>query len=169
MPQPCLLSGVEHEAALFSGTVEVMEHLQSLLRIQLHAFGTQCGEVGDQVSAGAGKVGARLLNVLLLHGDREILLLHDAVAARGLVQQHLVVLFPVHIQTVVSHGHEDSFFKVPLIDAVVVDGDFGGGPAVQTVQQLGVGQEHAFLILAAGNEIVDVGEAVHLRVLVPDE
>ena len=89
--------------------------------------------MGDQVSAGSGEVGPGLGHILLLHGDRDIFLLHNAIAARGFVQKHLVILLAVVVQAIALHGHEDRGLQVLLVDPVVVDGDFGSGPAVQRV------------------------------------
>ena len=167
VPLPCHRPGVEAEAALLTGTVEIVEDLQPLRGVQFHTLSSKRGEVGSQVRARPGEVGTGLVHVLLLDRNGDILLLRNAVAPHGLVQEHLIIFLPVLVQVIVPQRHKDRVFKIPFIDTVVVDGDLGGGSAVQAVQQLGVSQEHGLLVLPAGHKIVDVGESVHLGEGVP--
>ena len=114
----------------------------------------------NQVGSHTRKVGAGLLDVLLHHGDGDILLLGNAVGSGGLVQQHLVVLPAVLIPEIPLHGHEDGRFKGGAILPAVVDGDFRHRAGIQGIEQLRIGEEHGFLVLPAGYQVVDVRKAV---------
>ena len=61
--------------------------------------------MGDQISANTGKVSAGFLNIFFGNGDRNIFLLHNAVCARDLVKQHLIVFPAVHIAGIAPHRH----------------------------------------------------------------
>ena len=123
--------------------------------------------MGNQISPHAGKVGAGLLDVLLHHGDGDILLLGNAVGSGSLIHQHLVVLLTVLIPEIPLHGHEDRCLKVGFIHTAVIDGDFRHRTGIQGIEQLRIGEEHGFLVLAAGHQIVDVAEFIGFGELVP--
>ena len=125
--------------------------------------------MGAEICAGAGKVGTSLFYVLFEHRDGDVLLLNDAVALHRLVQQHPVIFPAINIPRVPAQRHKDVLLKVDPVQAAVVDRDLRGCPGIQTVQQLGIHEKHGFLVCAAGDEVVDVREAVHFGVLVPDE
>ena len=166
MAFPRHIPRVEAEIHLLAGAVEVMQDAQSLGGVQLRTLGAEGGKVRNKISAGAGKICASFLHILFHHGDGDILLLDDAIALRGLVHEHLVILLAVHIPLIPAQGHEDGLLKVHAIEAAVVDRNLGGRPGVQAVQRLGISQKHGLLICAAGHKIVDVREAVHLGKLV---
>ena len=161
------LTGVEHKLGFLALAVEVVQDTQALGGVQLHALGAKGRKVGNQVGPHTGKVGAGLLDVLLHHGDGDILLLHNAVGPSGLIQQHLVVFPPVLIPEIPLHGHEDGRFKVGLVHTAVIDGDFRHRAGIQGIEQLRIGEEHGFLVLAAGHQIVDVAEFIGFGELVP--
>ena len=154
------LAGVENKLGFFALAVEVVQDTQALGGVQLHALGTQGRKVGNEVGSHAGKVGAGLLDVLLYHGDGDILFLHNAVGSGGFIQQHLVILPTVLVPEIPLYGHEDGCFKVCLVQAAVVDGDFRHRAGVQGIEQLRVGEKHGFLVLPAGYQVVDVRKAV---------
>ena len=153
-------AGIEHKLGFLALAVEVVQDTQALGGVQLHTLGTQGRKVGNEVGPHAGKVGAGLLNVLLHHGDGDIFFLHNAVGPGGLIQQHLVILPTVLVPEIPLYGHEDGRFKVGLVQAAVVDGDFRHRAGVQGIEQLRVGEEHGFLVLPAGYQVVDVRKAV---------
>ena len=161
------LAGIENKFGFLALAVEVVQDTQALGGVQLHALGAKGRKVGNQVGPHAGKVGAGLLDVLLHHGDGDILLLGNAVGSGGLIQQHLVVLLTVLIPEIPLHGHEDGRFKVGLIHTAVIDGDFRHRAGIQGIEQLRVGEEHGFLVLPAGHQIVDVAEFIGFGELVP--
>ena len=154
---------------LFADTVEIVQDAQALGGIQLCTLGAEGGKVGAEICAGAGKVGTSLFYVLFEHRDGDVLLLNDAVALHRLVQQHLVVFPAVDVPCIPAQRHEDVLLKVDPVQAAVVDCDLRGSPGIQTVQQLGIHEKHGLLICAAGDEVVDVREAVHFGVLAADE
>ena len=93
-------------------------------------------------------------------GNGEIPLLHDTAGGVGdFVQQHLVVLLPVYVQIVALHGEQDGLLEPLAVDVLVLDGQLGGGPGVQGIQQIRIAEEHGGFVLLAGNGIVDVREA----------
>ena len=161
------LAGVEHKLGFLASAVEVVQDTQAFGGVQLHALGAKGRKMGNQVGSHTGKVGAGLLDVLLHHGDGDILLLGNAVGSGGLVQQHLVIFPPVLIPEIPLHGHEDGRFKGGLIHTAVIDGDFRHRAGIQGIEQLRVGEEHGFLILPAGHQIVDVAEFIGFGELVP--
>ena len=122
--------------------------------------------MGRQIRTDSGEIRSRFLNVFLTHGDGHILFLCDAVCSSCLIQEHIVVLHAVTVQSVTLHRHENGILKIRLVQPMVVDRDLRGCTAIQTIQKLRVGQEHAFLILSACHHIVDVAELVGLGKLV---
>ena len=161
------LTGIENKLGFLALAVEVVQDTQALGGVQLHALGAKGRKVGNQVGPHTGKIGAGLLNVLLHHGDGDILLLHNAVGSGGFIQQHLVVFPAVLIPEIPLHGHEDGRFKVGLIHTAVIDGDFRHRTGIQGIEQLRIGEKHGFLILPAGHQIVDVAEFIGFGELVP--
>ena len=118
-----------------------------------------------QVGTNAGEVRSCFLHVLSGYRDRQVFLLHDTVCARSLVQQHLVIFLAVLVQSVLLHRHQNGFFKAGAVLTMIVNRQFGSRPAVQTVQQFRIGQEHTFLILAGGHQIVNIRKPIHLSEL----
>ena len=57
----------------------------------------------NQVCAHTGKIIPRFLNILFADGNRHILVLYDRVRSRRFVEQHLIVLLAVLIQSVLRH------------------------------------------------------------------
>ena len=163
-----LFIDVHLEGSLIAGAVEVVKDTQSLYCIECNALGTEPREMGRQIRTDSGEIRSRFLNVFLAHGDGHILFLCDAVGSGCLIQEHIVVLHAVTVQSVTLHGHENGVLKIRLVQSVVVNRDLRGCAAIQTVQKLRVGQEHAFLILSACHHIVDVAELVGLGKLVSD-
>ena len=161
------LAGIEHKLGFLALAVEVVQDTQALGGVQLHALGAKGRKVGNQVGSHTRKIGAGLLNILLHHGDGDILFLHNAVGSGGFIQQHLVILPSVLVPEVPLYGHEDGRFKVCFVQAAVVDGDFRHRAGIQGIEQLRVGEEHGFLILPAGHQIVDVAEFIGFGELVP--
>ena len=160
---------VKVKVYLFADAVKVVQDAQAFGDIQLCTLGAEGGEVGAEICAGAGKVGPSLFYVLFEHRDGDVLLLNDAVALHRLVQQHPVVFPAVDVPRIPAQRHEDVLLKVDPVQAAVVDCDLCGSPGIQTVQQLGILEKHGLLICAAGDEVVDVREAVHLGILAADE
>ena len=144
---------------LLAGAVEVVEHPQALHRVQLLAVGVQMIQPGGHIVYHPVKEGAGLFHALAVDGQGDIPLLGHAVGGVGdLVHEHGVVLGPVAVQRVILPGQQDLPFKVLPVDPLIVDGDLGGGPSIQRVEQLGVVQEHGRLVLFGCDGVVDVAE-----------
>ena len=153
---------VKVKGRFFTLTVEIVEHPQLFGGIQFGTLGAEGGEMGNQVCAHTGKVGAGFFDVFLADRHRDILLLNDAVGAGGLVKQHLIVFPAVHIAGIAPHGHQDRLLKICPVQPAVVDGDLRCRPGIQTVQQLRIGKEHLLLVLTACHKVVDVGKLIGL-------
>ena len=168
MPQTRLPVHIKRECRLITGAIKVVENAQPLNGVQGHTLGTQIGEMSGQIRSDSRKICPRFLNVLLGHGDGNILFLRDSVCSGRFVQEHIVILFAVFIQPVLLHGHQDGFLKIRPVHSVVIDSDLRGSSAVQTVQKLRVCQKHALFILTACHQIVDVRESEGLGELIPN-
>ena len=149
---------------LLPGAVEVVEHPQALHRVQFLAVGVQMIQPGGHIVYHPVKEGAGLFHALAVDGQGDIPLLGHAVGGVGdLVHEHGVVFGPVAVQRVVPPWKQDLPFKVLTVDPLVVDGDLGGRPGVQRVEQLGVVQEHGRLVLFGCDGVVNVAEPQGLR------
>ena len=96
---------VEIKRRFLTGTVKIMQHTQAFCCRQFHTLGTKCRKMYRQVGTNAGEVRSCLLHVLSCYRNRQVLLLHDSVCARSLVQQHLVIFLAVLVQSVLLHRH----------------------------------------------------------------
>ena len=157
---------VEAELRFFTGTVKVVENAEPFIRLQLHALTAESPEVGDQVSSHTGKVVSRFLYILLAYRNGDIFLLNDRVCAGRLFKKHPVIFLTVLVKSIALQGEKNGFLKVCTIQTAVVNGDLGGCAAVKAVEQFRIFKEHSFLILSAGNGIVDVAELVGLGELI---
>ena len=152
------------EGILLPGTIEVVEDAQPLPGVQLFALGAKSRKVGGQVCPHSGEIGAGLLHIFLGYGEGQVLLLHNPVGSRGLVQEHLVVLLAVLVPEIPPQGHENGILKVGFVQPPVVDGQLSGCARIQRVEQLRIGEEHALLVLPAGHPVIDVRKLESLGV-----
>ena len=120
----------------------------------------------DQVCAHTGKVIPRFLKVFLGDGNGHILILHNGVCPRCLVEQHLVIFLAVFIQTVLRHRDQDGLLKIYFIEPAVIDRDFRGSSAVEGIEKLRVFQKHRFFVVPARHSVIDVLKFECLSVLV---
>ena len=157
---------VEVKRRFLTGTVKIMQHTQAFCCRQFHTLGTERCKMCRQVSANAGEIRSRLIHIFSCYRNRQVLLLHDTVCARSLIQQHLVIFLAVLVQSVLLHRHQNGFFKAGAALTMVINRQFGSRAAVQTVQQFRIGQEHTLLILAGGHQIVNIRKPIHLGELV---
>ena len=134
MPLAHHILRVKVKGRFFTLTVEIVEHPQLFGGVQLGTLGAEGGEMGNQVCAHTGKVGAGFFDVLFADRHRDIFLLNDAVGAGGLVQQHLIVFPAVHIAGIAPHGHQDRLLEIRPVQPAVVDGDLRCRSGIQTVQ-----------------------------------
>ena len=146
---------------------KVPQQAQSVGRGQLRRHRAELGQVGDQVSADAGEVGAGLVDVPLDDADGQIPLPHHAVAGAGnLGAQHLVEFLAVMVEDVAVQRQQNRPLKIFLVDAAVVDGDLGRCAGVQRVEQGAVVEEHCHLVIFVRDGVVDVGEGPAFAVLI---
>ena len=144
---------------LLPGAVEVVEHPQALHCVQFLAVGVQMVQPGGHIVYHPVKECAGLLHALAVDGQGDIPLLGHAVGGVGdLVHEYGIVLCPSAIQKISLGWDEDLLLKIVAVDPLVVDGDLGGGPGIQRVEQLGVVQEHGRLVLFVCDGVVDVAE-----------
>ena len=122
--------------------------------------------MGNQVSTHTGKVVSRFLHILLAHRNGDVLLLNDSVCAGRFFKKHPVIFLTVLVKSIALQGEKNGFFKVCTVQTAVVNGDLGGCTAVKAVEQLRILKEHCFLILTAGDSIVDVAELIGLGKLI---
>ena len=98
---------VEGEGGFLPHAEEVMEQAQTLVEGDFPYAGIYTTEASGQVSSHAGEEGASLLDAALGHGHGDVLLLHQIVAAAGLVQQKVVVLAAHIVATILPVGHQE--------------------------------------------------------------
>ena len=149
---------IEPEVYFLAAAVEVMEDAQLLGCIHFGGLGTQSRKPGGQFRSHTGEVGSCFCDVLFADGYRDILLLDNAVACGGLVHDDIVILPPEAVKIVTLQFHQYRFFKVFPVEVPVVDGDFCGSTAVQTIYQSGIGQKHLPLGGFRCHHVIDVGE-----------
>ena len=89
-----------------------MKDTQPLVCFKLHALAAEPAEVGNQISAYTGKVGAGVLYILFADGNRHILILHNGVCPRRFLQQDFIVFLPIFVKTVALHRDKNVFLKV---------------------------------------------------------
>lgn len=83
-----------------------------------------------------------------------------------LFKKHPVIFLTVLVKSIALQREKNGFLKIRTVQATVVDGDFGGCAAVKAVEQFRILKEHCFLVLTAGDGIVDVTELVGLGELI---
>ena len=155
---------IESEIDFLAAAVEIMKHTELFCGIHFRDLGSQSGKAGGQLCAHTGKVGSGILNILFTDRYRNILLLNDAVTARGLAHDDIVVLHTVVIQIVIFQLHQNRIRKVFSIEMPVVQGDLGGSTAVQTVNQRCIRQKQLLLCFLRCHHIVDVRELKSLGI-----
>ena len=101
---------------------------------------------------------------LPIYGDGQKLVLAEGIGAADLVRQHLVVLVPVAVQAILCMRNPALPADGGTAHAVVVNGELGGGSAVQAVEQRGVVHEHGLLVIQGSHGVVDVLELKGLGV-----
>ena len=162
-----VLAQVEVECGRLARLEEIPQQPQPVGRGQLRRHRAELGQVGDQVSADAGEVGAGLVDVPLDDADGQVALPHHAVAgAGGLGAQHLVEFLAVMVEGVTAQRQQHRPFKGFLVDTTVVDGDLGRCAGIKRVEQGTVVKEHRHFVVLVGDGVVDVGEGPAFGILV---
>ena len=117
---------IELRRSLFPGLEKVAENMQTLVQRQLTCHRGKLRQVCYKVGSHAGEIAAGLVWIALYHADGQIALPHNAVAGAGdLCGQHLVEFVAVFVQTIILVGQQDAALELGLIDAAVVNRDFG--------------------------------------------
>ena len=167
LASPGFLMDIELGCRRVRRAEEVAEDPQALIEGKFLRHRGQCRQLGGQIGADAGKVGAGFLDIALDYADGKITFPDDAVVALGdLGAQHLVEFLPVVVQAVILERQQNGPLEFFLVDPPVVQSDLGRSTGVQCIEQVAVVQEHCRLIFFAGNGIVDVGERPGLGELV---
>ncbi len=149
-----------------------MEDPQALMVVQGLGPAVQLAEALGQVNVHPLEKGAGLVNTLSRHGDCNVFILNEIVALQRLLGEDAVILLAVAVQLVPLQAHEDTVLEVRTVETAVVDGDFGGGPGRQAVENAAVGQKHFLLVLMGRHGVVDVRKpprpAVPIAASLPD-
>ena len=98
---------IEGEGGFLSHTEEVMEQAQALVEGDFPYTRIHAAQASGQVGAHAGEEGASLLDTVLGNGHGDVLLLHQIVAAAGLVQQNVVVFAAHVVAAILPVGHQE--------------------------------------------------------------
>ena len=163
---------VELKVPFLAGPEEVMEDPQALVVVQGLGPAVQLAKALGQVNVHPLEKGAGLVDAFPGNGDRDVLVLNEIVALQRLFGEDAVVLLAVAVQLVPFQPHEDAVLEVSAIETAVVDGDFGGGPGGQAVENAAVGQKHFLLVLMGRHGVVDVRKpprpAVPIAASLPD-
>ena len=106
---------IKVERGFLVHTVKVVEDTQPFISFQLHAFAAEPAKVGDQVSAHTGKIIPCVLNILLVDGNRYILILHDSICSRRFLQKDFVIFLTVFIEAVAFHRDKNVVLKIQSV------------------------------------------------------
>jgi len=125
---------VEPERRFFAGPEKVMQEPQPVGAGNGIRPGIQPPETGRQVGIHATEIRAGLLDFAQADGERDILFLHQVVTLSSFVQDDLVVLAAIVVQTVAALRHEHRALEVNRIQAAVDDRDFRGRVCWQRIE-----------------------------------
>ena len=132
-----VLSQVEGKGRRLRALKEIPEQLQPGGGVQFPPHRGKLRQVIDEVRTYTGEIGAGFIDIPLGYRDGDIAVLHDAVVGAGnLGEQHFIVLPAEMVQVILPHGEQQGFLELRLVDPPVVDGDFGAGPGIQSVEEL---------------------------------
>ena len=169
LPALGMFVDIELCCSLFPCFEKVAENVQALGQRQLLRHREKLGKVCHQIRADAGKIAAGFICIAFYHAHGQVAFPHDAVAGAGdLCGQHPVEFVSVFVQAVIPVGQQDAALELGLVDAAVINRDFGRCAGVESVEQFRVVKEHGRFVLFAGDSIVDVGERPCFGILVAD-
>ena len=106
---------VKVEDLFLTGTKEVMEQAQALVDVDLADGGVEPRKAVCEVCMDAVEKRPRLLNVLFLRRDRDVLLLNEVIAVRRLIRQKVFVLGAVLVLPVALIVQHEGAAERPLI------------------------------------------------------
>ena len=157
---------IQLELRFFTHAVEIMKDAEPLHSVQFLAAGVHVIESGSHIIDCTVKKSTGFLDIFLMRRQGDITLLYHAVGGVGhLIQQHRIVLCPSAVQKISLGWDEDLLFKVAVVQALIVDGDFCSRAGIQRVQQFGITEKHRRLVLFGCNGVVDIAESQRLRIL----
>ena len=126
LPAPGVFVDLELRRGQFPCLEKVAKKVQTLGQRQLGCHRGKLREVCHQIRADAGKVTAGLVRIAFYHAHSEIALPHNAVAGAGnLRRQHFIKFMAVFVKTVCFVREKYRLFKFCLVDAAVVNCNFG--------------------------------------------
>ena len=155
------LSGlqVEGEGRFLPHAEEVVEQPQALVEGDFPYAGIHAAQASGQVSSHAGKESASLLDTALGHGHGDVLLLHQIVAAAGLVQQDAVVLAAHIVAAILPVGHQEVSAELLPVELAVHQRQFDACVDRQAVENAAVAQKQFHLLFRRGYGVIDVKKA----------
>ena len=136
-----------------------MEQPQALVEGDFPYAGIHAAQASGQVSSHAGEEGAGLLDAALGHGHSDVLLLHQIVAAGGLVQQNAVVLAAHIVAAILPVGHEQVPAELLPVQLPVYQRQLNTRVDGQAVENAAVAQKQLHLLFRRGHGIIDVKKA----------
>ena len=155
------LSGlqVEGEGRFLPHAEEVVKQPQALVEGDFPYAGIHAAQASGQVSSHAGEEGAGLLDAALGHGHSDVLLLHQIVAAGGLVQQNAVVLAAHIVAAILPVGHEQVPAELLPVQLPVHQRQLDARVDGQAVEDAAVAQKQLHLLFRRGHGIIDIKKA----------
>ena len=133
-----------------------MEQPQALVEGDFPYAGIHAAEASGQVSSHAGEEGASLLDTALGNGHGDVLLLHQIVAAAGLVQQNVVVLAAHIVAAILPVGHQEIPAELLPVQLSVYQRQLDTCVDGQAVENAAVAQKQLQLLFRRGHGVIDV-------------
>ena len=137
---------VEGEGRFLPHAEEVVEQPQALVEGDFPYAGIHAAQASGQVSSHAGEEGASLLDAALGHRHGDVLLLHQIVAAAGLVQQNVVVLAAHIVAAILPVGHQEIPAELLPVELAVHQRQLNACVYGQAVENAAVAQEQFHLL-----------------------
>ena len=150
---------VEGEGRFLPHTEEVMEQAQTLVEGDFPYAGIHAAQASGQVGSHAGEEGAGLLDAALGHRHGDVLLLHQIVAAAGLVQQNTVVLAAHIVAAILPVGHQEIPAELLPVELAVHQRQLNACVDGQAVENAAVAQKQLHLLFRRGHGVIDVKKA----------
>ena len=150
---------VESKSRFLPYAEEVMEQAQALVEGDFPYAGIHAAQASGQVSSHAGEEGAGLLDAALGHGHSDVLLLHQIVAAAGLVQQNVVVLAAHIVAAILPVGHQEIPAELLPVELAVHQRQLNTRIDGQAVENAAVAQKQLHLLFRRGHGVIDVKKA----------
>ena len=150
---------VEGEGRFLPHAEEVVEQPQTLVEGDFPYTGIHAAEASGQVGSHAGEEGAGLLDAALGYGHGDVLLLHQIVAAAGLVQQNVVVLAAHIVAAILLVGHQEVSAELLPVELAVHQRQLDARVDRQAIEDAAVAQKQLHLLFRRGHGVIDVKKA----------